>query len=92
MLHWRLRPIEGQKVQFVEEGKGVNNVIATSSAATGQKSFKPAEGPAGKRKIVAMVEQNGFPRTNLTVGSYRAPGPSSRRGHSTCASNVTATA
>ncbi len=74
-LHWRLRPIAGQRVQFVEEGKGVDNVIATSSAATGQKGFRPAEGPAGKRKIVAMVEQNGLPRTNLTVGSYHAPGP-----------------
>jgi hypothetical protein len=74
MLRWRLRPIAGQRVQFVEEGKGVNNVIATSSAATGQASFRPTEGPAGKRKIVAMVEQNGLPRANLTVGAYRAPG------------------
>ncbi len=73
-LHWRLRPIKGQKVQFVEAGKGVRNVIATSSATTGQASFRPAEGPAGKRKIVAMVEQNGLPRANLTVGAYRAPG------------------
>ena len=74
-LHWRLRPIAGQRVRFVEEGKGVDNVIATSSAATGEKGFKPTEGPAGKRKIVAMVEQNGLPRTNLTVGAYHAPGP-----------------
>jgi len=74
VLHWQLRPIEGQKVQFVEEGKGVRNVIAATSAATGQASFRPAEGPAGKRKIVAMVAQNGLPRTNLTVGAYRAPG------------------
>ncbi len=73
-LHWRARPIKGQRVQFVEAGKGVHNVIATTSAATGQASFRPAEGPAGKRKIVAMVEQNGLPRANLTVGAYRAPG------------------
>lgn len=75
VLHWRLRPIKGQKVQFVEEGKGVRNVIATSSARTGQASFRPAEGPAGKRKIVALVEQSGRPRTSLAAGSYRAPGP-----------------
>jgi hypothetical protein len=73
-LHWHLRPIKGQRVQFAEEGPGVRNVIATTSAATGQAGFRPAEGPAGKRKIVALVEQNGLPRTSLPAGSYRAPG------------------
>lgn len=73
-LHWRLRPIKGQRVQFVEEGPDVRNVIATTSAAAGQASFRPAEGPAGKRKIVALIAQNGLPRTSLTAGSYRAPG------------------
>jgi hypothetical protein len=74
-LHWRLRPIEGQRVQFVEEGSGVRNVIATTSAKTGQMRFRPAEGPAGRRKIVALVEQDGRPRTSIPAGSYRAPGP-----------------
>ena len=52
----------------------MRNVIATTSAATGQANFRPAEGHAGKRKIVALVEQNGSPRTSLPAGSYRAPG------------------
>src|SRR5207247_9800125 len=34
-----------------------------------------AAGPAGRRKILARVQQNGAPRTTLTAGSYRAPGP-----------------
>jgi len=75
VLHWRLKPIEGQRIQFVEEGKEVRNVIATTSARTGKATFHPAEGPAGRRKIVALVEQNGLPRTSLDVGAYRAPGP-----------------
>ncbi|HVY78006.1 MAG TPA: hypothetical protein VG898_05830 [Solirubrobacterales bacterium] len=73
-LRWRLRPIEGQQVKFVEEGRDVRNVIATTSARSGKAAFRPAEGAAGRRKIVALVEQNGLPRTSLTVGSYRAPG------------------
>ncbi|MGH2974590.1 MAG: hypothetical protein ACRDLL_06960 [Solirubrobacterales bacterium] len=72
-LHWRLRPIKGQRVRFVEEGRGVRNVIATSTAASGQQAFRPADGPAGKRKIVALIEQNGRPRATLPTGSYRAP-------------------
>ena len=75
MLHWRVRPVAGQRVRFVEEGKGVRNVIATATARTGEASFHPAEGPAGRRKIVALIEQSGLPRTSLTAGAYRAPGP-----------------
>jgi hypothetical protein len=73
-LHWRMRAIKGQRVQFVEEGRDVRNVIAASSAATGQVAFRPAEGAAGRRKIVALVAQNGRPRASLVAGAYRAPG------------------
>jgi hypothetical protein len=74
-LHWRLRPIDGQRVQLVEVGRDVRNVIATTRARSGRASFSPAEGPGGKRRIVALVEQNGLPRTRIAAGSYRAPPP-----------------
>jgi hypothetical protein len=75
VLSWKLRPIKGQRVTFAEEGKDVRNAITSTTSKRGSVRFRPADGPAGKRAIVAMVEQDGQPRVNLTVGSYRAPGP-----------------
>ena len=72
-LSWRLRPIAGQRVRFVEMGAGVRNVIATAHAARGKARFRPADGNGRQRRIVALVEQNGAPRDTLTAGSYRAP-------------------
>jgi len=39
---------------------------------SGRLRFAPAEGRAGRRKIVAQVTQAGMPRTELTVAGYRA--------------------
>ena len=72
-LTWRLRRIDGQRVRFAEVGRGVNNVITSTRARRGHVRFRPADGRAGKRRIVALVEQDGVPRTTLEVGSYRAP-------------------
>jgi hypothetical protein len=72
-LHWRLRPISGQRVRFVEVGKDVHKVIATVRAARGQVRFRPADGPAGRRRIVALVEQNRLLRKAVAAGSYVAP-------------------
>lgn len=75
VLSWNLRRIPGQRVTFAEIGKNVRNAIRTTSSARGSVRFRPADGPAGKRSIVAIVEQGGQPRTTLRAGSYRAPGP-----------------
>jgi len=74
VLSWKLKPISGQRVTFVEEGKDVHNAITTTNAPRGSVRFRPADGSAGKRRIIAMVQQGGQPRHNLTAGSYRAPG------------------
>lgn len=74
-LQWRLRPIQGQRVRFIEVGRDVRNVIATTRARRGQASFRPADGPGGRRRVVALVEQNGLPRARIAAGSYRAPPP-----------------
>lgn len=74
VLSWNLRPIIGQRVTFAEVGKDVRNAITTTNAPRGSVRFRPADGPSGKRTIVAMVQQGGRPRDNLTAGSYRAPG------------------
>lgn len=74
VLSWKVRRLSGQRVTFAEIGKDVRNAITTTNAVRGSARFKPADGPAGRRRIVALVEQNGLPRTTLTAGSYRAPG------------------
>jgi hypothetical protein len=74
VLSWNVRRIPGQRVTFSEIGKDVRNAITTTSAARGSVRFRPADGPAGRRRIVALVQQSGRPRVNLTAGSYRAPG------------------
>jgi hypothetical protein len=79
-VSWRIKPLAGQRVRFAEIGKDVRNVIATANSRRGSKHFRPADGPAGRRRIVALVDQNGQPRTTLDVTSYRAPGtPRPRR-------------
>src|SRR5829696_1405762 len=74
VLSWKLRPIAGQRVTFAEVGKDVRNAIKTTNAPSGSVRFRPADGPAGKRRIVALVQQAGRPRRNVNAGSYRAPG------------------
>jgi hypothetical protein len=49
--------------------------LARTRAATGYVAFTPADGPGGRRRIVAFVEQDGLPRARLVVARYRAPGP-----------------
>ena len=75
VLRWRLRPIKGQRVTFAEIGTDVRNAIVSTSSRRGSVRFRPADGPAGRREIVAIVEQDRQPRTTQTVASYRAPGP-----------------
>ena len=72
-LDWKLTPIPGQTVRFVEKGTDSTKVITTTSAATGTVSFAPAPGSAGTRTIVAEISQNGVPRKTVDVASYDAP-------------------
>jgi hypothetical protein len=73
-LTYTIKPIPGQRVRFAEEGKGVAQELGRARAAKGTLRFKPAEGPRGRRRIVAYVSSYGTPRTKLVVGSYVAPG------------------
>ena len=73
-LTWQLHPLPGQKVEFAEYGTDVRHLITTTAKATGKIRFTPQTGPAGHRRIVAIVEQYGLPR-DPHVASFRAPGP-----------------
>jgi hypothetical protein len=74
VLHWTLRPLAGQVVRFAEIGKDVRRVITSTGRASGSVRFAPADGPAGRRTIEAIVQQGGQPRKTITVASYSAPG------------------
>lgn len=72
-LSFKARPIEGQSVTFVEEGRGVKSVIAASKQRRGTIHFRPALGPAGKRTVLAIVSQDGVPRAEIEVARFTAP-------------------
>jgi hypothetical protein len=74
-LHWRVRAMPGQVVRFSEEGRGSAGAIATTSRGRGSARFAPADGPAGRRDVVAVVEQAGLVRERIVAGRYTAPAP-----------------
>jgi hypothetical protein len=74
LLSYRIIPRSGQRVLLQERGRGVNATIAVvRRGGRGRLRFRPADGPGGARRIVAVVEQDGRPRDARAVGRYVAP-------------------
>lgn len=59
---------------FERVGKGISQ-IGTTTRRRGEIRFRAADGPAGKRGVFALIEQDGLPRLQKKVATYRAPGP-----------------
>jgi hypothetical protein len=74
-IEYRLKPRDGQKVSFVERGASAGTLIGAAKGAEGRLRFTPGEGRAEGREIVALVEQDGQLRDEITVARYQAPGP-----------------
>jgi hypothetical protein len=74
-LAYSVKPLPGQTVRFVERGPQTAHVLGTARRANGQLPFRIADGPAGKRTIVAVVENEGTVRKEITVARFRAPRP-----------------
>jgi hypothetical protein len=74
-LEWTVRPIEGQRVRLSEEGRGAHRSFGVLKGRSGEIKFSPANGKAGKRRLLAVVEQNGTFRDSIVAGTYTAPGP-----------------
>ncbi|MDQ2984950.1 MAG: hypothetical protein M3R70_13670, partial [Actinomycetota bacterium] len=66
-LVYRVRPIAGQTVRFAEQGPDTNRIIGLARAASGTVRFQAGDGRRGSRAIVALVEQDGFPRAQIVV-------------------------
>ena len=74
-LVYHVRQIPGQQVRFVEEAGSVSRALGAARNASGKIRFSAADGPGGKRDILALVSQDGFPRARLVVAHYTAPPP-----------------
>jgi hypothetical protein len=60
-------------VRFVEVGPDIRRVLRTTDRARGSVRFRPAPGPAGRRRVVAVVVRDGAPEPARAVARFRAP-------------------
>ncbi len=74
-LRYGIRRIPGQKVVFMEQGNGVAKRLGAVSGGRGKLRFKSADGPKGRRLIIATVLSSGLPRQSNSVAVYEAPKP-----------------
>ncbi len=74
-LAYRLKPRPGMTVTFAELGGKLLHAIGKASGSSGTLAFAPADGPAGRRAIVALIEQDGLPRPRVVLAHFTAPGP-----------------
>jgi hypothetical protein len=75
-LLYRIRRIAGQRVTFAEQSsRGLYRELATTRNPRGRIRFQPKNASQRKRRIVALVEQNGYPRAKLELARFTAPKP-----------------
>lgn len=75
-LAYRATRRAGLTVTFIERGRGGTRVIGrTRPAGNGTVQFSTGDLPAGRRTVVAVVQQDGAPRLRKDVASYTAPAP-----------------
>jgi hypothetical protein len=75
-LRYRIRTVAGQRVTFAEQSAGgLYRELATTRNARGRIRFRPENSSQRKRRIVAVVEQNGYPRAKLELARFTAPTP-----------------
>lgn len=72
-LSYNVTTIDGQQVRFMEDAGGLSKPLKTIKGG-GRGSFRYTVGEAttAKRTITAQVIQDGLPRQNITIASYRA--------------------
>jgi hypothetical protein len=67
--------VPGTHVRFVERGRDSTHLLGVVGGAQGTLNFTPQEGLSRSRTIVAyLLDHEGAPRRELTVGHYSAPG------------------
>ncbi|MGH2880092.1 MAG: hypothetical protein ACRDK4_10865 [Solirubrobacteraceae bacterium] len=67
--------VPGTHVRFLERGRDSTHLLGVVGSAHGTLAFTPQEGLSRPRTIVAyLLDKEGAPRRELTVGHYSAPG------------------
>lgn len=74
-LVYRVARVPGQRVIFLEQGRTVGRRIGVATQARGSLRFPKGYGTAGKRRVLAIVEQDGMPRRRIPLTTYVAPKP-----------------
>jgi hypothetical protein len=72
-LSYRATGLANGRVRFVEVGPDIRRVLRTTDRARGSVRFRPAPGPAGRRRVVAVVVRDGAPEPARVVARFRAP-------------------
>ena len=72
-LRWRYRGQPGRFVTFVEEGPFTAQTLRARVPANGSLTFRPGAGPGGRRRIVALVGQDGLVRRRVVAARFSAP-------------------
>ena len=72
-LSYRVKPIAGQRVTFMERGPSAGRRIGAATGKSGKIAFRPAPGEAERRRIVAVVTQDGRARGEYEIARYDAP-------------------
>jgi hypothetical protein len=62
-------------ITFAEQTPTLYRVIGHAKGSRGTIHFTPADGPGGRRKIVALITNGGAPIQTTTIGSFIAPPP-----------------
>ena len=72
-LDYRVRGVEGQSVRLFERGGEVSRSIGVLKPGHHTLKFGLADGKAGTRQLVAIVQSQGLPRAQIVVASFRLP-------------------
>lgn len=82
ILRYRITPLAGQQIRFVEQAGKAAQDLGVAQGAQGTLRFQPLDDPTTTRRILALVTQDGRPRTTVTVTHYRgAPVSLTAPGH-----------
>jgi hypothetical protein len=76
-LNWNAGDLDGGKLQLADvQPDGTRTTLVDTTARTGKVDFKVPYGPAGQRRIVAVVTgADGIPRAEIQAGTYTADKP-----------------
>jgi hypothetical protein len=69
---WKSKLRGNQRVRLYEVAGSRQVLLATRARPRGQLTFRPSAGGPSRRRILAVIEQDGIPRTELSIARFRA--------------------